>query len=389
MTLLNRILPARFRRRNKTLILHIGDYKTGSTSIQNAFAAGRVHLTDSAIHYPAKLNHNFLKNSFQAMADGTASEQRAARRAFRKLARKIRNSGAPYSLISSEELIGADPAVVKQVLDKFFRDKVGTIRVIGYVRPHPGKLLSSYVEQVKIGNHQRTLNHYLDRRLDTGGAFYAPLFQSWRDQFGESFILRPMIRDMLYKGSVVHDFVHTAFDQRPFDIDEGPVENESLSLTDHLRIKVVQSRMQDLDKQQRHTFGWEMARALSEASGSDGSGKLQLNRAQAQRIRTACLEDARTMDARFFDGRAILEPALTQAVDAAPETTPKPLPNQHLTLGEQRSLKMFGDLAAGLMQNEEGSWPAFFRARRIGKLQGADTSSEQDAAPDRGPEQGS
>ena len=389
MTLLNRIIPGRFRRRNKTLILHIGDYKTGSTSIQNAFASGRVQLTDSDVHYPAKLNHNFLKNSFQAMTDGSAREQRAAHRAFRKLARKIRNSGAPYSLISSEELIGVDPAVVKQMLDRFFRDTVGTIRVVGYVRPHPGKLLSSYVEQVKIGNHQRTLNHYLDRRLGSGGALYAPLFQSWRDQFGEDFILRPMVRELLYKGSVVHDFVHVAFDEQPFEIDEGPVENESLSLTDHLRIKVVQSRMQNLGKQQRHTFGWEMARALSEISETDGGGKLQLNRAQAQRIRSACLEDARAMDAQFFNGRAILEPALSRAVETAPESTSKPLPDKHLTLGEQRSLKMFGDLAAGLMQNQEGSWPAFFRARRIGQLQGSNASSLQDDAPDRGTEQGS
>ena len=42
----------------KTLIVHVGDHKTGSTSIPNAFASGRVTLPGHSVLYPGNLDHN-------------------------------------------------------------------------------------------------------------------------------------------------------------------------------------------------------------------------------------------------------------------------------------------------------------------------------------------
>mgnify|MGYP000498255412 CR=1 FL=1 len=47
--------------RPKTLVFHIGDHKTGSTSIQYAFAADRVALENRSVLYPARINSNRLR----------------------------------------------------------------------------------------------------------------------------------------------------------------------------------------------------------------------------------------------------------------------------------------------------------------------------------------
>ena len=53
----------------RTVILHIGIHKTGTSSIQDAFAGGRAALRAAGILYPASLpaNHShFLYNAFSA-----------------------------------------------------------------------------------------------------------------------------------------------------------------------------------------------------------------------------------------------------------------------------------------------------------------------------------
>lgn len=352
----------------KTLIIHIGDHKTGSTSIRNAFASGRVQLSKASVDYPTPLNHNYLKPHFAGLTSDDPAQRRRAQRVFRRLARAVRDSRADFCLISAEEMAGIGAPLVHRAVTEFLTGCADRIQVVGYVRPHAGKILSSFAEQAKIGNFQHTLEDFVNRQVNHDRALYMPRFSLWQELFGEDFSLRPMQRELLHQGSVVHDFVHGCFGD-PFEIAEGPQDNESLGLEDLMRVRVVQSRLQGCEKRQRHTFGWEMARAMTKTPAQDKGSKLQLYPELATQIREACLDDARAMDRTFFGGDNILEAALEQAVtSAAGNQVQSTMPADHLSAAERRSLEMFGDIAAAMMTNETGNWPTFFRDRRITAL---------------------
>ena len=113
----------------KTLVFHIGDRKTGSTSIQQAFARNKVTLQDGTIFYPVKRGDNYLKSSFKAYAK--PKQKLAHKRAidsFQKLAQMIARTDADISLISTEAIEGVNPKVFHDIVTRYFADTVDEIR---------------------------------------------------------------------------------------------------------------------------------------------------------------------------------------------------------------------------------------------------------------------
>ena len=350
----------------RRLAVHIGDHKTGSTSIQYAFAAGQVGLGGAAIAYPTDLNHSYLRKHLAAWGTGPTEE---AERVFRRLARRIRQSGAPGALISAEALEGTDPGVLKAVLERFFTRAARETRVIAYVRPHGPRFLSNFAEQVKIGFFSGDLEAYLTHIRARERLDYAPRFAALRAAFGADFILRPMLREALKSGSVLEDFVHHAFGPEAAITPGAGAANESLSLEDLMRLKVLQSRLSAQPQKLRHAVGWEVARLAGALPAPATRTKLHLHRSLAEQIRAAYLEDARALDADFFDGKPLMEDALTEAVDSAPAEAQPLEPEAWFSAGEMRSLALYADFAASLLTEKGTNWVPVLRQRRVAALE--------------------
>lgn len=354
----------------KTLIFHIGDHKTGSTSIQTAFASGQIRVKGQEPFFPAKLSHNWLKDYCQAYAATNKPKAKAkAINIFQNLAANIRRSDAEFCLISGESLESIPAAVMKEIIDRFFADTADEIRVIAYVRPHAGRFTSGFTERVKTGLPnalKRGLDDFFSFVRDNGAFLYAPRFRAWRDNFGENFILRPMVRDQLYEGSVVEDFILHAFGTRDFAILGKANANESLSLEDLMRLKVLQSRIFAASTPQiRHAVGWEFARLIGQMPPPETRTKLRLHKSLAEQMHAAYLEDARTMDREFFDGQPLLESDLDRQVEIAPTEALSMEPADHLSASEMRSLEVMASMVDGLLGNKDVAWGPFLRANRI------------------------
>lgn len=353
----------------KILVIHIGDHKTGSTTLQNAFATQSVHLEKEALLYPAQLNHNYLLGHFRTAAVGEKPPVgRPEQPGLVMLQELIKDSSADYILLSGEEFENITPQDFKRVVDDWFAPLVSEVRVIAYARPHASRFVSNFTELVKIGAFQGTLEGYLEKIQNSGRFDFAPRFQAWRAAFGEAFILRPMIREELAGGSVVNDFVAAAFDGADFTLDEIAADNESVGLRELMLLKFVQARFKGSNKFMRHTMGREIVRYLG-AFTEEGtrSEKVALHASLATQLGELYRADAEALDRVFFGGRDLFVSALESSCRAAKQK-PMPLePEAYFSPEELRRLTALRDTLWGMLQKPQ-NWAALFQQNRVDAL---------------------
>jgi hypothetical protein len=365
---------------HRKLLFHIGHHKTGSTTIQDAFATGRVHLEGQRILYPGRMAHNYLARHFDVYANaGKILPDRPGFPGLEEISRRLQLGNFDVAVISAEEFEGADPALVQKVLQDFMLPHVTDHAVICYVRPHAARLLSSFAEQVKLGLFAATPDAFFEKAIKNGRFFYARRLPLWAKVFQGHFRLRPMIRAQLAGGSVLEDFVQTGFDPgAPVRIDPMPAANESLCLEDLLLVRLVQDCLASRDLKLRHAMGWEIAPAFAAVARPQGPGtKLALHKALAERIRAAYRDDAREIDTLFFEGKTLLRDELDRAVDEALPTAQSFEPSDHFSADTLRTVSVLGAEINRLLDHEGGPWPRFLLERRIGSLQGVAPKSRK------------
>ncbi len=353
----------------KTLVLHIGDHKTGSTTLQNAFATGQVQFRDTTVLYPARLNHNYLLGHFRTEVQGKpAPLGNAGQPGLEMLQTLISQSSDRYILISGEEFENISPEDFREVLERHFVHLVDEIRVVAYVRPHASRFLSNYTELVKIGGFQGDMDAYLDKIQSTGRFHFAPRFEQWQACFGKDFILRPMIREELHNGSVVDDFVTAAFDGVAFTLGDMRSDNESIGVRELMLLKFLQARFGKTNKYVRHTMGREVVRHMGLLTEPGAKpAKVHLHTTLAEELRARYREDAQALDAGFFGGRPLFEQALDSTCNAA---KPDPLPLEseaYFSPGELRRLTALREVLWSMTQTPH-NWAGIFHENRVRAL---------------------
>lgn len=353
----------------RRLIFHIGDHKTGSTSIQNILAQGAFTAGGRRVLYPTSLNHNYLPALIEAeAADGRPRPGTGDRPGPARLARTIAASDADVAIISGEVFENLDPDLLHAAVERHFRGTADEIRVIAYVRPHAARLVSSFAEQVKIGWFQGSLDDFARKTRRNRRFIYHPRFSRLRALFGDAFTLRPMIREELWQGCVVHDFLATALGDRNLAVTGPTTDNSSLSVEDLAVLSMVQARLRAHGKWGRHALGWTFSR-LAAARPAKGT-RLRLHRALAERVAADHAADAEAMDRDFFGGRPLLRGALAAAVETASEA-PVPLaPEALFAPDERRRLELMADLVAEMYARAPKGWRPHFHERRLEALFG-------------------
>ena len=183
-------------------------HKTGSTSIQNTFAAnapeGFAYLP---WHGP---NHGGL---LRLIADpevgkyppfcNTSAPERAAAAARAKWLPQVRAAFEPSAthhtvIFSAERLFPSSPQV-KRNFQEFLRDLCSDVRVIAYIRPPASKAVSSVQQRLKTSD--------ADARLANLWPHYRDRIEALDHVFGREAV-EPVLfsRDTLKNGDVVADF---------------------------------------------------------------------------------------------------------------------------------------------------------------------------------------
>ena len=260
------------------LIIHMGDTKTGSTSIQRVLSHEMWNAPDRSIVYPALSNHNGLA---MTLTQKRAFDKRPVR--FERLYEKFTTSDAEFGIISAEHFQFVDPRVFDEAVRTFWPDLSERMRLVAYVRPHASKILSAFAERVKLGLSD-SLEQFIDTTAERSLFDYAPRFESWREVFGERFTLRPFIREQLHKGDAVQDFFRFVFGDEEFHIAGEAEANSSLSLSqlavmrdlhEHMRSRMPRGNAPRI-REVREAIGRLVAEHLRASSLGQDGGKLRL-----------------------------------------------------------------------------------------------------------------
>ncbi len=203
----------------KTLYLHIGTEKTGSTALQAVSEINRKALLTHGILYPAtpgERNHIRL-TLFATDGEKTLNLRRLAGLASKdnyaifkatfaeELRTEVQKSGCPRVYLSNEHLssrlfsrreIGRLADVIQPLADE--------VKVVVYLRPQPELFLSSYSTAIKAGSIKgiKPPTATYDRRYN-----YERILSPWGDVFHkENVVVRVYDRKTLVEGDVVKDF---------------------------------------------------------------------------------------------------------------------------------------------------------------------------------------
>ncbi|MDR6267633.1 hypothetical protein [Roseobacter sp. N2S] len=358
----------------KQLVLHLGDRKTGSTAIQDALAAGHITSPTTQIFYPATTNHIPLAKTLSVKS---LSPQRDMR--FTKIAKRIARSDADIAVISAEHFEVVKPALLQEILTRYFPDLVGNIRLIAYVRPHAERLVSNYAEAVKLGQYDGDLHSYHTQRLDKKPLSYTDRFSRWRDVFGAAFTLRPFVRKTLVGGDIVQDFAQFLLGDTPHTVTASPPSNPSMSLQDLAMVRHLQSQIGAQPNMSK--FQVSMGKSLGQllASKQDSAQtpiKLAMHTELAKAVQIAYGEDARALDGAFFAPDTPMQDALQSSYERAVATPQSIAVTDHLSAAAIRMV----DVWAGLLCSQSAANGALLRETLKNGPQAAGKSGKTGAA---------
>lgn len=196
----------------KTLYLHIGTNKTGTTTIQRFMAMNRQNLAKQGVFYPQKGstsggNHSMFARDLQRQSDG-----------------KIVTAGVWEAFLASVDASPLDCTVVSgevfwsfkggmpyfKRLREDLQQHFDRIRIICYLRRQDDYLRSCYLQAVKSGRSSRNFQDYkqaiaLEKKRRAYD--YHESLALWAEAFGqESLCIRPFERAQLHPDGLITDF---------------------------------------------------------------------------------------------------------------------------------------------------------------------------------------
>jgi len=340
----------------RQIVFHLGDCKTGTTSIQTALAHRHFTLQGQTYLYPCRLNHIPLADTLRGKPDPALRQQRWSR-----IARQILESDKDTAIISAETFEFVRPESLAEAISTHFAGFDGQIRFISYIRPHAERFVSSFAEKSKQGRFNGNLDDGFKDFLSPRRITYMPRLDAWRRVFGDAYEVHPMIRDRLADGDVVTDFLRRAFRTDAVTVRDTGALNESLTVEGLIAARRLHERLRESGRctdEISRAVGWNFAALLSTLPKSPDAEKPRIDKALARQLRKECMEDAVALDRTFFRDAPVMVDALSRAVDRAPDSVQSMAPADHFTAEQLRIIDGFGLLLRRVMEAD----PAHFRS---------------------------
>lgn len=203
---------------SKTLFLHIGHYKTGTTTLQVFLERSAKLLAASQFEYPDIWKHNSKHSAFAFSILRAAGVEKIMfdyrdptppRAMWANLFDHIRSSQQKNILISSEEFmrIGQFPKaidILKNIMDN--RPPDLQVKAIAYLRD-PGSHVASWHNQlIKMNFPVADISAALDGDIEDIHFNYRRALEPWMSVLGrENVIIRPYTRDENNPAALHHD----------------------------------------------------------------------------------------------------------------------------------------------------------------------------------------
>jgi hypothetical protein len=232
----------------KTIYLHIGTFKTGTTSIHDFLNYNREFLKNKGYlvpHYQA-IGPQFLPLSLLRDHAGFKNLwtqfKQSSQKIWEKTLQEIEASPLDKVIISSEffcdfghEGVRNSAETLKNILKTYLKDY--DVKVICYVRPILPYSLSFYKEQIKIGRFERSYTDTINRSLKYRSIHLFPSYylDFFADVFGkENMIVKTYERKSLVNQSSVDDFLSSIGISDLSDVPHHETVESNLSIPNEL-----------------------------------------------------------------------------------------------------------------------------------------------------------
>ena len=390
------------QKKTKHVVIHIGDPKTGTSSIQRAMQLGLIKSSGTTIvpFLTGQHSANAIAQarSFYPLKNGTKLPARL-REARKELQSWLRQTSGDYLIVSSEFFSDANPALLApavipaksklpanpirrwiqtRLIARFRSETTQRLMVIAYARPHADRILSAFIEQTKSGYTTLDFDLWLARYLVSDRALYTPRFRAWRRAFGKSFKLYPFIRSRLREGDVVQDFFSNVLDHDRFTVSDSLYENQTITLRALVGLQMINREMRALEIPSATRI--QLSRFVSRDIEADPQAvKPRLGQDDLKRIVDACLEDAKQLDRAFFR-EPLFQNDLEQAYAKAAPGQLDLSPATHFSQEEQDRLReMVRDLASAMADVYE-AWLEYYNQERERYNRGLSRSADDGGA---------
>ena len=223
----------------RTLYLHIGGEKTGTTTLQVFLRDNAPQLRKRGLIYPANNRHSYFSGAAHApvvaglikddaVVEFVSIEKLASSDlAMCYLLRCLRNCGAEKAVISAEHFSSRLTKTSHLIaLRNALLEVAESIKIVFYLREQAGLAISAYSTAVQCGRR----NPFDANEVNAFNPYYNHLstLELWGNVFGvENLILREFDRQSLYNGDIIDDFFNV-IDVPITGLVKPPRRNESL-----------------------------------------------------------------------------------------------------------------------------------------------------------------
>ncbi len=207
----------------KSLVLHVGDSKTGTTFLQNVLFNRLYACRDKTIFYrwqSRNIRHQLGLTNVYSDDDIVKN--------WKSYANSFNADSSDIGVVSNESLASADPQRLKTVVHRLFDVDEKSIQVVCYLRPHCDALISRYAQHVKNGQFTASLTEYysvIKNRLE-----YETQVKAWVDVFGDQFSVYAFDKSQLFNEDIAHDFFKRVIKSEDFILNDTTHLNQSPGL---------------------------------------------------------------------------------------------------------------------------------------------------------------
>jgi len=224
----------------KTVYIHIGTPKTGSTNLQTFFKLNKTLLKQKGVYYPAEGSyyynnaHHILARAFNGDYYHWMDPQREPKYSQEWCTTQIRehiNQTACQKILLSAEGFWY---VSAKELRGIFDNMPLVCKIIVYLRRQDHRLVSVYNQRVKQCRKERYHDHFenfikIEIENKNSSFYHYPRITKLAKAFGkENIIVRPFEKQQWYYQSLIEDFLNILGLSLSQDFEKAKYKNESL-----------------------------------------------------------------------------------------------------------------------------------------------------------------
>lgn len=211
------------------IILHIGQPKTASTSIQLYCDRNRAHLAAQGVLYPTSLG---TKKSFIAPFLNRRGRRKDMFPSREEVLSNIASefSGNFSKAVLSDETIYNCSEDNKKAIKSLFDKYATSWRILCYLRRPDEHIVSHYQQTIRnFSGVDSSFNEYFNKRMQGSFYRYAALMKRWEDVFGAGTVEARVFHRKTLQGDPIEDFMHwIGVDPGTLPPDDQEPANESL-----------------------------------------------------------------------------------------------------------------------------------------------------------------